>query len=85
MVIGYHSKKSGKSSDSKLTMPFRTLLLLLVLSVTGSTYAQEYHEAPPLTLRPLLQQLGTELMQGKTGSIVAVDPATGEVLCMVTN
>lgn len=85
MVIGYHSKKSGKSSDSKLTMPFRTLLLLLVLSVTGGTYAQEYHEAPPLTLRPLLQQLGTELMQGKTGSIVAVDPATGEVLCMVTN
>lgn len=39
----------------------------------------------PSTLLPYLQQLGTELLRGKTGSIVAEDPATGEILCLVTN
>ena len=31
-----------------------------------------------------LQQLGERLMQGKLGSIVAIEPSTGEVLCMVS-
>lgn len=31
-----------------------------------------------------LQALGERLMQGKRGSIVAIEPATGEVLCMVS-
>ena len=64
---------------------FRTVILALMLLTLHSVQAQEYHEEPPLTFRPLLQELGTELLQGKKGSIVAVDPATGEVLCMVTN
>ena len=63
----------------------RTALLALALFAMGEAPAQRLHEDPPLTLRPLLQQLGTELMQGKKGSIVAIDPATGEILCMVTN
>ena len=32
-----------------------------------------------------LQQLGERLMQGKLGSIVAIEPSTGEVLCMVSS
>ena len=32
-----------------------------------------------------LQLLGERLMQGKIGSIVAIEPATGEVLCMVSS
>ncbi|MGX8697925.1 MAG: penicillin-binding transpeptidase domain-containing protein, partial [Prevotella sp.] len=32
-----------------------------------------------------LQALGERLMQGKIGSIVAIEPATGEVLCMVSS
>ena len=32
-----------------------------------------------------LQEYGELLMQGKRGSIVAIDPATGEILCMVTS
>lgn len=32
-----------------------------------------------------LQKLGEELMQNKLGSIVAIEPATGEILCMVTS
>lgn len=31
-----------------------------------------------------LQQLGEMLMQNKIGSIVAIEPATGEILCMVS-
>lgn len=32
-----------------------------------------------------LQALGERLMQGKIGSIVAIEPATGEILCMVSS
>lgn len=32
-----------------------------------------------------LQALGERLMEGKLGSIVAIEPATGEVLCMVSS
>jgi penicillin-binding protein 2 len=32
-----------------------------------------------------LQQYGEKLMQGKIGSIVAIEPKTGEVLCMVSS
>ena len=32
-----------------------------------------------------LQALGERLMEGKIGSIVAIEPATGEVLCMVSS
>lgn len=32
-----------------------------------------------------LQKLGERLMEGKIGSIVAIEPATGEILCMVSS
>ena len=32
-----------------------------------------------------LQQLGERLLEGKIGSIVAIEPSTGEVLCMVSS
>lgn len=32
-----------------------------------------------------LQKLGERLMHGKLGSIVAIEPSTGEILCMVTS
>lgn len=38
-----------------------------------------------LTLDIGLQALGERLMRGKLGSIVAIEPATGEVLCMVSS
>ncbi len=37
------------------------------------------------TLSQELQQYGELLMQNKRGSIVAIEPSTGEILCMVTN
>ena len=38
-----------------------------------------------LTVRPMLQQLGEQLLQGKQGSIVAIRPETGEIICLSTN
>ena len=32
-----------------------------------------------------LQQYGEQLMQGKIGAVVAIEPATGEILCLVTS
>ena len=32
-----------------------------------------------------LQMLGERLMQGKIGAIVAIEPSTGEILCMVSS
>ncbi len=50
------------------------------------------HDLPPENGRNLtlsidadLQALGEELMAGKRGAIVAIEPATGEVLAMVTS
>ncbi|MFM7216571.1 MAG: penicillin-binding transpeptidase domain-containing protein, partial [Bacteroidota bacterium] len=37
-----------------------------------------------LTIDAELQRLGEELLAGKVGSAVAIEPATGEILCMVS-
>ena len=37
-----------------------------------------------LTIDYELQKLGEDLMEGKIGSIVAIEPSSGEVLCMVS-
>ena len=74
-----------KITINKTIISFRFAILAFVFLTLNRVQAQEYREDPPLTFRPLLQELGTDLMQGKKGSIVAIDPATGEVLCMVTN
>ncbi|MBP5614409.1 MAG: penicillin-binding protein 2 [Bacteroidales bacterium] len=37
------------------------------------------------TLDKELQEYGERLMQGKRGSIVAIEPSTGEILCLVTS
>ena len=47
--------------------------------------AQELPTDGPLTIRQTLQQLGERLLKGKTGSIVAINPANGEIICLATN
>jgi len=39
----------------------------------------------PLTIRPVAQRMAERLLAGKTGSVVAVRPETGEVICLATN
>ena len=38
-----------------------------------------------LTLDHILQEYGQQLLQNKRGSIVAIEPSTGEILCMVSS
>jgi len=37
------------------------------------------------TIDAALQQYGQELMEGKTGSLIAIEPSTGEILAMVSS
>ena len=61
------------------------LFLLMLLSMVSLTRAQGLPTDGPLTVRPMLQDWGQKLLRGKTGSIVAIKPSTGEILCLVTN
>ena len=64
----------------------RTYLLLLAISLSGMAIkAQGLPTDGPLTIRPMLQQLGERLLKGKTGSIVAINPENGEIICLATN
>ena len=61
-------------------------LLFFALLMEGmALMAQGLPTDGPLTLRPMLQQLGERLLKGKTGSIVAINPENGEIICLATN
>ena len=59
--------------------------------IKGSYQEGKFDRAPvpgknlTLSIDLELQQLGERLMKGKLGSIVAIEPATGEILCMVSS
>ena len=63
----------------------RLFLFYLFTFLPFYLYSQALPTDGPLTIRPLLQSLGERLLQGKTGSIVAINPANGEILCLATN
>lgn len=57
-----------------------------------SSYMNGEHDKPAMpghdiitTIDAHLQQYGQQLMEGKTGSVVAIEPATGEILAMVSS
>lgn len=70
-----------------------TIIIMLVMvcgvqaqtsySVTRDLTAQA--DSGLLCLDPALQQLAEKLLQGKQGSIVAIEPATGRIRCMVSH
>jgi penicillin-binding protein 2 len=59
--------------------------------IKGKYKDGEFDESPKvgknltLTIDANLQRLGEKLMNGKMGSIVAIEPSTGEILAMVSN
>ena len=63
----------------------RTRTFFLTLLMASALQAQPLLDAASSTLQPALQQLGRRLLRHKTGSIVAIQPATGRVLCLVTH
>ena len=68
-----------------LGLGHRFLCLSLCVMSLFSVKAQSLPADGELTVRPLLQQLGQQLLKGKQGSIVAIQPETGEVICLATN
>ena len=66
-------------------MTNRYILTIAGLLLIANTFSQALPTDGPLTLRPMLQQLGERLLKHKTGSIVAINPANGEILCLATN
>ncbi len=66
-------------------MNIRKVLTIFVSMACLSVSGQALPVDDPLTLRPILQELGTRLLQGKTGSIVAINPSNGQILCLATN
>ena len=61
------------------------LFVFLILLRIVPIWAQGLPTDGPLTVRPMLQQLGERLLKGKTGSIVAINPENGEIICLATN
>ena len=72
----------------KLFATMQKMRFILYAALLMSSYRVSAQGLPTdgkLSIRPLLQQLGEQLLQGKTGSIVAINPANGEILCLATN
>ena len=63
----------------------RKMILMMLLLGVIQAWAQGLPTDGPLTVRPILQQLGERLLKGKTGSIVAINPENGEIICLATN
>lgn len=57
------------------------LFLLISVIVNGQTTPSNDH----FTINTNMQSLGERLLEGKQGSIVAIDPTTGEIKCMISN
>lgn len=57
------------------------LCLLLALTVNAQTFPEP---GDSTTLRADLQTLAKRLLRNKQGSIIAIEPSTGKVLCMVS-
>ena len=76
-----NTRNETRFDDMRRNHLFALLLFFTVLTAS----AQQLPTDGPLTIRPALQELGTRLLKGKTGAIVAINPANGEILCMATN
>ena len=74
-----------RTTKVEMKMGKRRYLVMLGLMAELCMWAQGLPTDGPLTVRPMLQQLGERLLRGKTGSIVAINPENGEILCLATN
>jgi len=68
------------------------IVMVDVNNRTKGRYAEGAYDTLAISGKPLyctideeLQEYGEKLMQGKKGAVVAIDPSTGEILCLVTS
>lgn len=74
--------------DKKQIIAVYTLLYYILFAFNSSSHAQGVYQLPSdgtLTINTKLQSLAERLLRDKQGSIVAINPTNGEVLCMVSH
>jgi len=64
---------------------FQILFAFFMVIFHLQGYSQEGPSVGKLTIDQSLQRLARRLLQNKQGSIVAIEPATGRVLALVSN
>lgn len=62
----------------------RLLIVVTAMACTAGTKAQDRLLSAGSTVEPALQKLAERLLNKKQGSIVAIEPSTGRVLCMAS-
>lgn len=70
------------------TLKISLITLFTILLSTIQALAQGVYQLPtdgPLTIDSALQSLAERLLSNKQGSIVAINPSNGEILCMVSH
>lgn len=82
-VIGYSSKVYGKS-QLELTYNKNLAGLSEVSGITGAFGENKKGDNVQLTISHKLQKKAAELMGNRNGAVVAMNPKTGEILCMVS-
>lgn len=86
-IIGYSSKVYGKS---QLELTYNKNLAGLsemsdIADITGAFADEKKGDTVQLTISYPLQKRAKELMGNRNGAVVAMNPKTGEILCMVSN
>jgi penicillin-binding protein 2 len=62
----------------------KKILIALIIIRCVTVRAQILPSDGPLTIDDELQKLSEQLLEGKQGSIVAIEPTTGEIKCMAS-
>lgn len=78
-VIGYNSRVYGKS---QLELNYNKNLAGMSGFTTFSLKGEKTGETLHLTVSHKLQKRASEMLGKNTGAVVAIEPATGEVLCL---
>ncbi len=75
---------SLKAAPSSLKTVVGALLVMVGSLMAVAATAASHSAHSRTTINTSLQHLAERMMRGKQGSIVAIDPATGEIKCMVS-
>ena len=75
---------SLKTAPSLLKMVAGALMVATGSLMTVAATAAPHSGHSRTTINTSLQHLAERMMRGKQGSIVAIDPATGAIKCMVS-
>lgn len=82
-------KTIKKSNNNIINIALAAVVALLLQPFSSWAQTTATHAAtaqdPDLTYVPRLQRLAERLLENRQGSIVAIRPTTGEILCMASN